>query len=182
MSTATTMQIKPGKLFIGGKWTEAASGRTFATINPATGATLAVLAEADEHDAEAAVSAARKAFESGPWPEMSASDRGRILWKIGDLIDKHNEELGTLETLDNGKPIFESRYVDVPMVAEVFRYYAGWATKIHGETVPVKGTFLNYTLREPVGVVAAIVPWNFPLLMAAWKLAPALAADRKSVV
>src|SRR5262249_24948732 len=107
---------------------------------------------------------------------------GRILWKIGDLIDKHNEELGTLETLDNGKPIFESRYMDVPMVAEVFRYYAGWATKIHGETVPVKGTFLNYKLRDRVGVAAAIVTWNFPLLMAAWKLAPALAAGNTVVL
>jgi len=177
-----TVQIKPGKLFIGGKWVDAASGKMFTTSNPATGETLAHLAEAGERDASAAVTAARQAFESGPWPEMSASDRGRLLWKIGDLIDKHNEELGTLETLDNGKPIFESRQVDVPMVAEVFRYYAGWATKIHGETVPVKGPFLNYTLREPIGVVAAIVPWNFPLLMASWKLAPALAAGNTVVL
>jgi acyl-CoA reductase-like NAD-dependent aldehyde dehydrogenase len=182
MTTATTVQIKPGKLFIGGKWQDAASGKTFATSNPATGDTLTSLAEADERDADAAVVAARKAFETGPWPEMSASDRGRILWKAGDLVDKYNEELGTLETLDNGKPIFESRYVDMPMVAEVLRYYAGWATKIHGETVPVKGAFLNYTLREPIGVVAAIVPWNFPLLMAAWKLAPALAAGNTVVL
>ena len=182
MATAATVQIKPGKLFIGGKWVDAASGKTFATSNPATGETLAQLAEADERDAGAAVAAARRAFETGPWPEMSASDRGRLLWKVGDLIDKYNEELGTLETLDNGKPIFESRQVDLPMVAEVFRYYAGWATKIHGETVPVKGPFLNYTLREPVGVVAAIVPWNFPLLMAAWKLAPALAAGNTVVL
>ena len=177
-----TVQIKPGKLFIGGKWVDAASGKTFTTSNPATGETLTHLAEAGERDAAAAVAAARQAFESGPWPEMSASDRGRLLWKIGDLIDKYNEELGTLETLDNGKPIFESRQVDVPMVAEVFRYYAGWATKIHGETVPVKGPFLNYTLREPIGVVAAIVPWNFPLLMASWKLAPALAAGNTVVL
>ncbi|MBZ5703336.1 MAG: betaine-aldehyde dehydrogenase [Acidobacteriia bacterium] len=176
------VQIKPGKLFIGGKWVDAASGKTFTTSNPATGETLTHLAEAGESDAGAAVAAARLAFESGPWAEMSASDRGRLLWKIGDLIDKHNEELGTLETLDNGKPIFESRQVDVPMVAEVFRYYAGWATKIHGETVPVKGPFLNYTLREPIGVVAAIVPWNFPLLMASWKLAPALAAGNTVVL
>ena len=177
-----TVQIKPGKLFIGGKWVDAASGKTFTTSNPATGEILTHLAEAGERDAGAAVAAARLAFESGPWLEMSASDRGRLLWKIGDLIDKYNEELGTLETLDNGKPIFESRQVDVPMVAEVFRYYAGWATKIHGETVPVKGPFLNYTLREPIGVVAAIVPWNFPLLMASWKLAPALAAGNTVVL
>jgi acyl-CoA reductase-like NAD-dependent aldehyde dehydrogenase len=140
------------------------------------------VADAGERDADAAVEAARRAFESGPWAEMSASDRGRLLWKLGDLIEQHIEELSTLETLDNGKPIFESRYADMPMVAEVFRYFAGWATKIHGETVPVKGPFLHYTLREPVGVVAAIVPWNFPLLMASWKIAPALAAGNTVVL
>jgi aldehyde dehydrogenase (NAD+) len=182
MATAPQIQVKPGKLFIGGKWVDAASGKTFPTINPATAETLTVLAEGDERDVATAVEAARKAFESGPWPEMSASDRGKILWKIGDLIDKYNEELGTLETLDNGKPVFESRQVDLPMVAEVFRYYAGWATKIHGETVPVRGPFLNYTLREPIGVVAAIVPWNFPLLLASWKVAPALAAGNTVVL
>ena len=182
MATAPQIQVKPGKLFIGGKWVDAASGKTFPTINPATGETITVLAEADERDVEAAVSSARKAFESGPWPEMSAAERGKLLWKIGDLIDMHNEELGTLETLDNGKPIFESRQVDMPMAAEVFRYYAGWATKIHGETVPVRGPFLNYTLREPIGVVAAIVPWNFPLLLASWKVAPALAAGNTVVL
>ena len=182
MATAAQIQVKPGKLFIGGKWMDAASGKTFPTINPATGETITVIAEGDERDAAAAAEAARKAFDSGPWAEMSASDRGRILWKIGDLIDKYNEELGTLETLDNGKPIFESRQIDMPMVAEVFRYYAGWATKIHGETVPVRGPFLNYTLREPLGVVAAIVPWNFPLLLASWKVAPALAAGNTVVL
>jgi acyl-CoA reductase-like NAD-dependent aldehyde dehydrogenase len=182
MATAPQLQIKPGKLFIGGKWMDASSGKTFPTINPATGEILTQIAEGDARDVDAAVRAARKAFESGPWPEMSASDRGRILWRIGDLIDKYNEEIGTLETLDNGKPIFESRQVDIPMVAEVFRYYAGWATKIHGETVPVRGPFLNYTLREPLGVVAAIVPWNFPLLLASWKVAPALAAGNTVVL
>jgi acyl-CoA reductase-like NAD-dependent aldehyde dehydrogenase len=182
MATAAAFQPKPGKLFIGGKWVESSSGKTFPTINPATGEVITQIAEGDERDADAAVQAARKAYESGPWPEMSASDRGRILWKIGDLIDKHNAEFGTLETLDNGKPIFESCQVDMPMVAEVFRYYAGWATKIHGETVPVRGPFLNYTLREPLGVVAAIVPWNFPLLLASWKIAPALAAGNTVVL
>jgi aldehyde dehydrogenase (NAD+) len=182
MATAPQLQIKPGRLFIAGKWVESSSGKTFPTVNPATGETLAQIAEGGERDADAAVKAARAAYEAGPWPEMSAADRGKILWKIGDLIDKYNEELGTLETLDNGKPIFESRYVDIPMVAEVFRYYAGWATKIHGETVPVRGPFLNYTLREPLGVVAAIVPWNFPLLLASWKIAPALAAGNTIVV
>ncbi len=182
MATAPQLQVKPGKLFIGGMWVDAASGKTFSTTNPATGDELTVLAEAGERDVDASMAAARKAFASGAWPDMSASERGKILWKIGDLVDKYNEELGTLETLDNGKPIFESRQVDVPMVAEVFRYYAGWATKIHGETVPVKGPFLNYTLREPIGVVAAIVPWNFPLLLASWKVAPALAAGNTVVL
>ncbi len=182
MASAPQVQVKPGKLFIGGKWVESASGKTFPTINPATGEMLTVIAEGDERDADAAVGAARQAFESGPWPEMSASERARLLWKIGELIDKYNEELGRLETLDNGKPIFESRQIDMPMVAEVFRYYAGWATKIHGETVPVRGPFLHYTLREPLGVVAAIVPWNFPLLLASWKVAPALAAGNTVVL
>ncbi len=182
MATAPQVQVKPGKLFIGGKWLDAHSGKTFPTVNPATGETLTAIAEGDERDADAAVEAAYNAFHSGPWAEMSASDRGKILWKLGDLVDKYNEDLGTLETLDNGKPIFESRQVDMPMVAEVFRYYAGWATKIHGETVPVRGPFLNYTLREPLGVVAAIVPWNFPLLLASWKVAPALAAGNTVVL
>jgi aldehyde dehydrogenase (NAD+) len=182
LATAPQLQIKPGKLFIDGKWVDSASGNTFPTINPATGEVLTQVAKADERDVDAAVEAARKAFEGNPWAEMSASDRGKLLWKIGDLIDKYNEELGTLETLDNGKPIFESRQVDMPMVAEVFRYYAGWATKIHGETVPVRGPFLNYTLREPLGVVAAIVPWNFPLLLASWKVAPALATGNTVVL
>jgi aldehyde dehydrogenase (NAD+) len=179
---AAKIVVKPGKLFVGGKWVDALSGKTLPTINPATADVITQIADGDERDADAAVQAARKAYESGPWAEMSVSDRGRILWKIGDLIDKHNEEFGTLETLDNGKPIFESRCVDMPMVAEVFRYYAGWATKIHGETAPVKGPFLHYTLREPLGVVAAIVPWNFPLLLASWKIAPALAAGNTIVV
>jgi len=182
MATAAQVQIKPGKLFIGGKWVDSTTGKTFPTVNPATGEVITHLAEGDERDVDAAVRAASQAFESGPWAEMSAADRAKILWKIGDLIDKYNEEFGTLETLDNGKPIFESRQIDMPMVAEVFRYYAGWATKIHGETVPVRGPFLHYTLREPLGVVAAIVPWNFPLLLASWKVAPALATGNTVVL
>jgi acyl-CoA reductase-like NAD-dependent aldehyde dehydrogenase len=113
---------------------------------------------------------------------MAAADRAKLLLKIADLIEKNIETFARLETLDNGKPIFESLYVDMPMVVEVFRYYAGWATKIHGETIPVRGPFLNYTLREPIGVVAAIVPWNFPLLLASWKIAPALAAGNTVVL
>ena len=182
MATAAKITPKPGKLFIGGQWVEADGGATYVTVNPATGETNTTIAEADQRDADAAVRAARKAFDGGPWPEMAAADRGKLLWRIADLIEKHADELGALETMDNGKPIFESRQVDIPMVAEVFRYFAGWATKICGETVPVRGPFFNYTLREPIGVIAAIVPWNFPLLMASWKLAPALAAGNTVVL
>jgi len=149
--------------------------RTVTTVNPATGEVITQLAEANEADVDTAVRAARAAFEEGPWAQMAAADRGKLLWKIADLIEKNIDEFAYLETIDNGKPIFESRYVDMPMVVEVFQYYAGWATKVHGETIPVRGPFFNYTLREPIGVVAAIVPWNFPLLLASWKIAPALA-------
>lgn len=179
---ATAVQLQQGRLFIGGRWVEPAAGRTYAVVNPATEAELAQVAEADATDVDAAVQAARQAFEAGPWREMSAADRARILWRVGDLLEQHADELGQLETLNNGKPIFESRQIDVPMAAEVFRYYAGWATKLQGETIPVRGPFLNYTLREPIGVVAAIVPWNFPLLLASWKLAPALAAGNTVVL
>jgi aldehyde dehydrogenase (NAD+) len=182
MASATLPNIKPGKLFIGGKWSDSSSGKTSTTTNPATGEAITTLAEASQQDVSSAVDAARKTFEAGPWAEMSAADRARILWKMGDLVDKYNEDLGTLETLDNGKPIFESRQVDMPMVAEVFRYYAGWCTKITGDTAPVRGPFFNYTLREPLGVIAAIVPWNFPLLLASWKIGPALAAGNTVVV
>lgn len=176
MATTPRVEVQSGRLFIGGKWVEASSGKTFPTSNPATGEIITQLAEAGEAEVEAAVQSARAAFEEGSWPKMSAADRGKLLRRIADLIEKHLEEFAYLETIDNGKPIFESRYVDMPMVVEVFHYYAGWATKIHGETIPVRGPFFNYTLREPVGVVAAIVPWNFPLLLASWKIAPALAA------
>jgi acyl-CoA reductase-like NAD-dependent aldehyde dehydrogenase len=182
MATAARVTPKPGKLFIGGEWRDAAGGATYVTVNPATAEATTTIAEGDQRDADAAVQAARKAFDSGAWPEMAAADRGKLLWRIADLIEKYADELAALETTDNGKPIFESRQVDIPMVAEVFRYYAGWATKIHGETVPVRGPFFHYTLREPVGVVAAIVPWNFPLLMASWKVAPALAAGNAVVL
>ena len=175
MLTATKSQIKPGKLLIGGEWRN--SAKTFATINPATGEELTQVASASAQDVDAAVQAARKAFDDlqGPWRKMSASERGRILWKLAELIEKNIDELAELETLDNGKIINESRYVDMPMAADVLRYYGGWATKIHGETVNTFDNAFTYTLREPVGVVAAIIPWNFPLLLATWKLGPALA-------
>ncbi len=169
---------KPRKMLIGGKWVDAISGKTFETYNPATGEVLARVAEGDKADIDLAVKAARKAFESGPWPEMSPSERGRLLWKLAELVDRHHEELAELETLDNGKPVFFSRIVDVPTVSDAFRYYAGWATKVEGATIPISAQgakYLAYTLREPVGVAGQIIPWNFPLIMASMKLGPALA-------
>jgi len=166
------------RMLIGGQWVDAVSGKTFDTYNPATGEVLAKVAEGDRADVDQAVLAARKAVENGPWPDMLPADRGRLLWKLADLIDKHREELAELETLDNGKPILFSRIVDVPTAAQTFRYMAGWATKIEGNTIPISipgAKYFAYTLRDPVGVVGQIIPWNFPLIMAAWKLAPALA-------
>ncbi|HVF86575.1 MAG TPA: betaine-aldehyde dehydrogenase [Pyrinomonadaceae bacterium] len=169
------------QLFIDGKWVDAESGKTFETPNPATGATLAEVAEADKADVDKAVAAARRAFE-GKWSKMSARDRGRLLYKLSQLIEANAQELAALETADNGKPIRESQYVDIPQVVENFEYFAGYATKIEGETIPVPGQMFNYTLREPLGVCGQIIPWNFPLLMAAWKLAPALAAGNTIVL
>src|ERR687898_2498975 len=169
------------QLFIDGQWVDSQSGKTFSTPNPATGEPLAEVAEADKADIDKAVAAARRAFE-GKWSKLSARDRGRLMYKLSQLIEEKTEELAALETADNGKPIKESTYVDLPQVAENFEYFAGWATKIEGETIPVPGQMFNYTLREPVGVCGQIIPWNFPLLMAAWKLAPALAAGNTVVL
>jgi phenylacetaldehyde dehydrogenase len=169
---------RPRKLLIGGEWVEARSGKTFETYNPANGEVLAQVAEGDRADIDRAVAAARKAFETGPWPDISPAERGRLLWKLSDLIEQHHQELAELETLDNGKPLLFSRIVDVPTARDVFRYMAGWATKVEGSTIPISmpgAKYFAYTLREPVGVVGQIIPWNFPLIMAAWKLAPALA-------
>ncbi|MFI5087766.1 MAG: aldehyde dehydrogenase family protein [Terriglobales bacterium] len=184
MLTATKSRIEAGKLLIGGEWRDATGGKTFATVNPATAEVLTTVAEASAADVDAAVQAARKAFDdaSGPWRKMSASERGRLLWKIAESVEQHIDELAELETLDNGKPIFESRYVDMPMVADVFRYYAGWTTKLHGDTVNINESAFTYTLREPVGVVGAIVAWNFPLLLVSWKLGPALACGNTVVL
>jgi aldehyde dehydrogenase (NAD+) len=181
MLTATKTKISPGRLLIDGKWEDAS--KTFATTNPATGEVLTQIAQASAADVDRAVAVARRAFEdrTGPWRKMSASERGRMIWRLADLLEKHIDEFAELETLDNGKPIFESRYVDMPMVIDVLRYYAGWATKIHGETVNTLETAFTYTLREPVGVVGMIVPWNFPLLLASWKLGPALACGNTLV-
>jgi phenylacetaldehyde dehydrogenase len=171
----------PRQLFINGQWVDAASGRTFDTPNPATGETLASVAEGDAEDINRAVKAARRAFEEGPWSRMSPSERGRIIWRIGDLILEHTDELAQLESLDNGKPFAVAQAADVPLAADLFHYMAGWATKIEGNTINISvpympgANFHSYTLREPLGVVGQIIPWNFPLLMAAWKLGPALA-------
>ena len=173
---------KPRKMLIDGKWVNAASGKTFPTYNPATGEVLAQVAEGDRADIDAAVKAARKAFDSGPWSRMTSSERGKLVWKLADLLEEHLEEFATLETLDNGKPLAVARAADVPLAVDMFRYMAGWATKLEGTTIPISvpytpgAQYLAYTLREPVGVVGQIIPWNFPLLMAAWKLAPALAS------
>jgi len=182
MLAATKVNIKPGRLLIGGQWVD--GSKTFDTINPATEEVLTQVVEASAADVDRAVQAARQAFEdrNGPWRKLSASERGRLLWKLADLVEKNIDELAELETLDNGKPIFESRYVDMPMVIDVLRYYAGLATKIHGETVNTFETAFTYTLREPVGVVGLIVPWNFPLLLASWKLGPALACGNTLVL
>src|SRR5947209_11727560 len=155
MLTASKAKISPGKLLIDGQWSE--TTRSFATFNPATGEVLTQVAEAGAQEVDQAVAAARRAFDdvAGPWRKMSASERGKVLWRIADLIEKNIDELAELETLNNGKPIFESRYVDMPMVADVFRYYAGWATKIHGETVNTFNNAFTYTLRAPASVVDA---------------------------
>jgi len=177
------LQRQPIKMLIGGQWVEAASGETFETLNPATGAVLARVASGDSEDINRAVAAARKAFESGPWPKLTASQRGRLLLKLADLIEQNAEELALLETLDNGKPIKYARGGDVPLTADHFRYFAGWVTKIEGETIPVSvPNMFTYTLREPVGVVGQIIPWNFPLQMASWKLAPALASGNTAIL
>jgi phenylacetaldehyde dehydrogenase len=170
------------RLLINGKWQEAASGKTFPTYNPATGEVLSMVAEADAQDVDLAVFAARRAFDYGPWGKLTASERGRMIWKLADLLEQHTEEFATLESIDNGKPLTVARVADIPLAVDMFRYMAGWTTKIEGNTIPISvpyapGTrYHAFTLRDPVGVVAQVIPWNFPLLMAAWKLAPALAA------
>ena len=182
MITATKARIAPGRLLINGQWVD--GGKTFDTVNPATGEVLTQIVDASATDVDHAVDAARRAFEgkNGPWRKMPASERGRLIWRLADLVEQHIDELAELETVDNGKPIFESRHVDMPMVIDVLRYYAGWATKIHGETVNTFDSAFTYTLREPVGVVGLIIPWNFPLLLASWKLGPALACGNTIVM
>ncbi len=167
-------KIKLTKLFIDNEWVDSASRKTFETLNPATGETIASVAEGGAEDVDRAVKAARRALESGPWASMDAADRGRILFKLADAVERNLEELAALESINCGKTITDSRG-DMQGVANTLRYYGGWADKLEGRTVPVRGSFLSYTLRQPVGVVGQIIPWNFPLLMLAWKLGPALA-------
>jgi aldehyde dehydrogenase (NAD+) len=180
---SSDVQIKQTKILIDNKWVDSISGKTFETINPATGEVLASVAEADAADVDLAVKAARKAFNAkSAWRKMSGSERGKLLNKLADLIEKHAEELGTLESLDNGKPRHVAMAADIPLVIACYRYYAGWADKIQGKTIPISGDYFCYTRHEPVGVVAQIIPWNFPLLMQAWKLAPALACGNTVVM
>jgi phenylacetaldehyde dehydrogenase len=178
---ASFLNASPHKLLIGGKWVPAAGGETFEVLNPADESVLARVAMGREEDVNRAVAAARKAFDHGPYRRMSVHERSKLIYRLSDAIEANLEQFAQLESLDNGKPVAVARAADLPLVVEHFRYYAGWADKIEGETIPVappydpNGRYLNYTLREPIGVAAQIIPWNFPLLMAAWKLGAALA-------
>ncbi|XAR48057.1 Phenylacetaldehyde dehydrogenase [Bertholletia excelsa] len=189
-STAAVLEepIKPPvnvdhtQLLVDGKFVDAASGKTFPTLDPRTGEVIAHVAEADVEDINRAVCAARKAFDEGPWPKMTAYERSKILLQFADLVEKHNDEIAALETWDNGKPYEQSAKIEIPMFVRLFRYYAGWADKIHGLTVPADGPYHVQTLHEPIGVAGQIIPWNFPLLMYAWKVGPALACGNTVVL
>ena len=174
--------MKAGEIFVAGKWQAPTAGETYQPVNPANEELLTPVGKGDERDIDAAVAAARKAFDEGPWPRMSPHERGRIVWKLGDLIQANLDEMAKLESSCTGKTMFDSGKVEIPFAAEVFRYYAGWATKIHGETLPLRDNAFTFTLRQPVGVVGAIVPWNFPFLLSSWKLGPALAAGNTVVI
>ncbi len=174
--TRRVPKIRHTECFIGGKWRPAVSGKTFSTLNPANEEVIAEVAEGDAADVELAAKAARAAFESGPWSRMDARDRGKLMHRLADLIEEEIDELAALESLDNGKPVRDARAADLPLVIDCLRYYAGYADKIHGSTIPVRGNYFTYTRKEPVGVVGQIIPWNFPMLMTAWKWGPALAA------
>src|SRR5690348_12716506 len=182
-NTEPDVAIKQTKLLINNRWVDSVSGKRFDTINPATGEPIAQVAEADKADVDLAVKAARAAFHSkSPWRRMSAAERGRLLNKLADLIEKNADELATLESLDNGKPKSVAAAADLPLTIACYRYFAGWADKVQGKTIPINGDYFCYTRLEPVGVVGQIIPWNFPLLMQAWKLAPALAAGNTIVM
>src|SRR3989449_6767950 len=184
LEIAAFLKGQPKKLFIGGRWVEAAGGETFETIDPATGEVLARVAEGGAEDIDRAVASARRSFNRGTWRELPPAERAKVLWKVGDMLEERANEFAQLETLDNGMPINDALLFHVPLAAATFRYYAGWVTKLDGATqqVSLPGKYLSYTLREPIGVVGQIIPWNFPLLMAAWKLAPALACGNSVVL
>jgi aldehyde dehydrogenase (NAD+) len=170
------------KLLINNRWVSSESGKTFATVNPSTGEEICQVAEADAADVDKAVQAARRAFDQGPWKKMRASERGRLLHRLADLIEQNAEQLARLETLDNGKPLSIAKAVDVTKTIACYRYFAGWADKVQGKTIPIDGDFFCYTRHEPIGVIGQIIPWNYPLLMQAWKLAPALATGNTIVM
>jgi aldehyde dehydrogenase (NAD+) len=174
--------VRATKLLINNQWVESTSGKSFSTVNPATGLEICQVAEADAADVDKAVHAARAAFEKGPWRRMAAAERGKLLLRLADLIEKNADELARLESLDNGKPYHVAKKGDLPLTIACYRYYAGWADKIQGKTIPIAGNYFCYTRHEPVGVVGQIIPWNFPLLMQAWKLGPALAAGNTVVL
>ncbi len=189
MSTATaTKRVTPPKitssrpLLIGGHWKQSVSGKTFETINPTTGEVICTVAEGDKDDIDLAVKAARYAFDHGPWGRMNPSERGLLIGKLADAIEANIHELAALESLDNGKPIADSLNADLPLTISCFRYYAGWADKNHGSTLPIDGNYFAYTRHEAIGVVGQIIPWNFPLLMMAWKWGPALACGNTLVL
>jgi len=185
MQTTDTIappKVTDKKMLIDGKWVDSASGKTFETINPTTGDVICRVAEGDKTDVDLAVKAARKAFEGKAWRRTSPAERGKLLNKLADLIEKNARELAALETLDNGKPIRDSLNGDLPATLQVLRYYAGWADKIYGKSIPVAGPFACQSIHEPVGVCGQIIPWNFPMLMMAYKWGPALAAGCTSVL
>src|SRR2546421_3662075 len=184
LEVASFLKGQPKKLFIGGRWVDATSGKILDTTAPATGEVLARVAEGAAADIDRAVAAARKSFDRGTWRELPPAERAKVLWKVGDLLEERATEFAQLETLDNGMPINDALLFHAPLAAATFRYYAGWVTKLDGATqqVSLPGKYLSYTLRQPVGVVGQIIPWNFPLLMAAWKLAPALACGNSVVL
>ncbi|XP_061359523.1 benzaldehyde dehydrogenase, mitochondrial-like isoform X3 [Gastrolobium bilobum] len=177
-----SVKVQHTQLLIEGKFVDAASGKTFPTLDPRTGEVISHVAEGDHEDVDRAVAAARKAFDHGPWPKMTAYERQKVLLRAADLFEKHNDELAALETWDNGKPYAQSAQIEIPMLVRLFRYYAGWADKIHGLTVPADGPYHVQTLHEPIGVAGQIIPWNFPLLMFAWKVGPALACGNTIVL
>ena len=175
-------KVADQKMLIGGKWVDSQSGKTFPTVNPTDGSVICSVAEGDKADVDLAVKAARTAFEDGPWARMDAADRGRLLNKLADAVEAHKDELAALESLDNGKPIADSLAADLPLTIQCYRYYAGWADKIYGQTLPVAGPYFSYTRHEAIGVVGQIIPWNFPLLMQSWKWGPALACGNTVVL